>query len=149
MLIRPCKDKDLADVLSTWQSASQMAHAFLGNAFLLQERSRIQSLYLPQSDTWVAEAGGELAGFISLMGSEVGGLFVRPERQHMGVGRALLDKAREIHGDLEVEVFEENLAARKFYLEYGFEFMQSCVHPETGRQLHRLKLAGKGDAPRV
>ena len=58
----------------------------------------------------------------------------------MGVGRALVDKAQALKGELEVEVFAENAIGRRFYLSYGFELVGKRIHAETGHELLRLKL---------
>ena len=50
-----------------------------------------------------------------------------------------MDKAQEIHGDLEVEVFKENAIGRKFYSRYGFEPLEEKMHEPTGQQVLRLK----------
>jgi GNAT superfamily N-acetyltransferase len=41
----------------------------------------------------VAELDGEVAGFAALIGGELDGLFVEPERWRRGIGRALIDAA--------------------------------------------------------
>lgn len=105
-----------------------------------QERSNIPNVYLPQAETWVWEAGGRVVGFISLLGNEVGALFVDPNRQRSGIGAALIDKARALRGELEVEVFERNLVGRSFYAKAGFQLMQQKVHDQTGFDILRLRL---------
>lgn len=137
--IREYSKKDLDEVMAVWESASKLAHPFLTREFLDNERSNIPNLYLPKADTWVAELKGRVIGFIALIGNEVGGIFVEPEFQGIGVGRALMDKAQELHGDLEVEVFQANLTGRQFYLRYGFEPLSEKIHEETGNKLLRLK----------
>ena len=139
MLIRQYRESDLGDVLASWESASRLAHPFLDEAFLAQEKKNIPEKYLPNADTWVIEIGDEVIGFIALMGDEVGAIFVKPEYHGRGAGKALMDKAREIQGDLEVEVFAENTIGRQFYAQYGFSLMAEKIHEETGRQLLRLK----------
>ena len=94
---------------------------------------------MPNSDTWVLEIDGKVEGFIALMGNEVGALFLQPEYHGKGAGKALMDKAQELHGDLEVEVFKENLKGRNFYSRYGFEYLEEKFHEPTGQQLLRLK----------
>lgn len=79
--------------------------------------------------------------FISLIGNEVGALFVDPQFHRAGIGRALVDQARGLRGALEVEVFERNQAGRAFYLTLGFEFMHQKVHDQTGFDIMRLRLA--------
>ena len=91
------------------------------------------------SDTWVAEIDGEVKGFIALMGNEVGAIFLYPDCHGMGAGKALMDKAQELHGDLEVEVFKRNAIGRNFYSKYGFEYFEEKLHEPTGEQVLRLK----------
>ena len=106
---------------------------------MAQERKNTAEIYLPKTDTWVMEIDGEVVGFIALMGNEVGAIFVQPEFHGRGAGKALMDKAQELHDDLEVEVFKENSIGRKFYSQYGFELLAEKLHEATGQQLLRLK----------
>lgn len=137
--IRQYTGADLNGVLSSWENASKIAHPFLPKAFLDRERYNIPNVYMPNADTWVADINGVVVGFIALLGNEVGAIFVEPEHQGAGVGKALMDKAREIHGDLEVEVFARNSIGRKFYSGYGFKPLIEKVHEATGNKLLRLK----------
>lgn len=137
--IRQYRESDLNAVLSSWENASKIAHPFLTEEFLNRERYNIPNVYLPNADTWVAEMDGVVVGFIALLGNEVGAIFVEPVFQGLGVGRALMDKAQELHGDLEVEVFQANSIGRKFYSSYGFQPMSEKNHQETGQTLLRLK----------
>lgn len=138
LIIREYTDNDLFGVLSSWENASRVAHPFLTEAFLDQERYNIPNLYLPNANTWVAEIKGTVIGFIALMGNEVGAIFVEPAFHGTGVGLALMHKARALHGDLEVEVFEANEIGRKFYAAYGFKPLLEKVHEDTGNILLRL-----------
>ena len=137
--IRKYRDSDLDDVLSSWESASELAHPFLSEEFMEQERNNIPNLYLPNAETWVSEYKGKVVGFIALRGNEVGGLFVQPGFHGTGAGRALMDKAQALHGDLEVEVLEANHIGRKFYSCYGFKPVGEKIHEETGNKVLRLK----------
>ena len=139
--IRKYREKNLREVVSCWENASKIAHPFLEKEFLEKERQNIQEVYLSNADTWVAEFNGRVIGFISLLGNEVGGLFVEPEFHRAGVGRILMDKAQGLHGNLEVEVFKDNLIGRKFYSGYGFELLDEKIHVETGNKVMRLKFA--------
>jgi len=130
--------------VNVWARASALAHPFLSEEFLERERHNIPAVYLPMADTWVWEAGGQVIGFISLLGNEVGALFVDPAFHRSGIGRALMDLARGLRGELEVEVFARNRLGRAFYAKLGFELMHRRVHDQTGFEVMRLRLpAGK------
>lgn len=138
-LIRQYVESDLNDVLSSWETASKIAHPFLEEEFLETERYNIPNVYLPNTDTWVAEVDGGVVGFIALMGNEVGAIFLDPKFQGLGIGRALMNKAQEIHGTLELEVFKANSIGRKFYDRYGFVLLTESIHEPTNQDLLRLK----------
>ncbi len=139
MKIRQYKEADLEAVLHSWEVATRLAHTFMTNAFIAQERKNVAEIYLPNTDTWVAEIDGEVRGFIALMGNEVGAIFLQPDFQGQGIGKALMDKAQELHGDLEVEVFKDNVMGRHFYSKYGFECLEEKLHEPTGQPVLRLK----------
>jgi len=144
--IRKYESGDLAALLSCWESASRLAHPFLPDEFLRGERENIKNFYLPIAETWVAEDSGVVTGFIALLGNEVGGIYVKPEFHRNGTGRALMNKARELRGELEVEVFEANNIGRRFYSGYGFKPIGKKIHDETGNVLIRLSLAANTTA---
>jgi putative acetyltransferase len=140
--IRHYGNADLDAVLSSWEVATRLAHPFMSDEFIAQERKNVAEIYMPNTDTWVAEIDGNVEGFIALMGNEVGAIFLQPEWHGKGIGKALMDKAQELHGDLEVEVFEKNSVGRKFYSRYGFELLEEKLHEPTGQQVLRLKFTG-------
>jgi putative acetyltransferase len=137
-------DADLQAVLSSWERATRLAHGFMTDEFIAQERKNVAEIYLPNTDTWVVEIDGKVEGFIALMGNEVGAIFLQPECHGRGAGKALMDKAQELHGELEVEVFKANTLGRKFYAQYGFEQLAEKLHEPTGQQLLRLKFTAAG-----
>ena len=139
MRIRQYKESDLDSVLNSWEVATRLAHEFMTNDFIAQERKNVAEVYLPNTDTWVAEIDGEVKGFIALMGNEVGAIFLQPDCHGKGIGKALMDKARELHGNLEVEVFKRNVIGRNFYSKYGFEHLEEKFHEPTGQEVLRLK----------
>ena len=139
MLIRHYKESDLDEVLSSWETATRLAHEFMTDYFIAQERKNVAEIYIPYTDTWVAELDGEVKGFIALMGNEVGAIFLQPDCHGKGIGRALMDKAQALHGGLEVEVFKENSIGRKFYSKYGFSLLEEKFHEPTGQSVLRLR----------
>jgi putative acetyltransferase len=137
--VREYRESDLEAVISSWEEATRLAHPFMTDDFISQERKNIVEIYLPNTDTWVVEMDNKVEGFIALMGNEVGAIFLQPDFHGRGAGKALMDKAQELHGDLEVEVFKENDIGRKFYSQYGFKLLGEKLHEPTGQQVLRLK----------
>lgn len=148
MQIRQFTESDLESVLDSWEVATRLAHQFMTDGFIAQERKNVAEMYLPNTDTWVAEVNGEVKGFIALMGNEVGAIFLQPNCHGKGIGKALMDKAQSLHGNLEVEVFKENPIGRNFYSKYGFEQLEEKLHEPTGQQVLRLKFTANKSSKR-
>ena len=113
-IIRKYKDEDLNDVLSSWESASKIAHPFLTEEFLTQERYNIPNVYLPIAETWVVEQESLVIGFIALIGNAIGALFVKPQFHGTGAGRALMARAKTLRSHPSVAVFQEHRVGRTF-----------------------------------
>ena len=72
------------------------------------------------NEVWLAEDDGRPAGYIAFRPGFIEHLFIDPESQNMGLGLALLDKARAAYGDLSLWTFQQNAKARRFYERHGF-----------------------------
>lgn len=134
-MIRPYTSSDKPTVLHIWRSASAIAHPFLSTEHTDQAEAMIRDQFLDLAETWMIEANGTAVGFIALLGTEVGGLFVLPAHQGKGLGRALLNHAAQSRAELSLCVFSANHAARGFYTAYGFEAEEERLndffgHPE-------------------
>lgn len=140
MTIRPYVDGDLDTLLDVWYQASVIAHPFLSADFLEQERTEIAERWLPNSETAVYEIDGTVVGFISMIGNEVGGLFVDPGQQGRGIGTVLMDHVRSSRPFVELDVFEANAIGRRFYAAYGFGVIGRAVDETTGRPELRLRM---------
>ena len=136
--IRQYQASDLKDLMSAWENANNLAQPFLQEDFVAQVRKDIPALYLPNADTWVAECDNHIVGFIALIGNEVGAIFLQPEYHGKRIGKMMMDKAQELHGNLELEVFKKNTIGLEFYSAYGFELMEEKMHEPTGELLLRL-----------
>ena len=107
-VIRKYDPDDFSELFDVWYDAAQLAHPFWPPARFEQERRDISQEFLPTAETWVFESEGHVVGFISMLGNEVGGLFVAPGSHRQGIGRALMDHARASREYLELDVYEAN-----------------------------------------
>lgn len=144
-LIREYTEADRTAIIEVWFAASVIATPFLSAEFLAEEREKIRTIWLSRAETWVYEIDGDVIGFVSLIGNEVGALFVCPDAQGGGVGKALMDHAASLHDELILDVFEDNAAGRRFYDRYGFEFEFKHVHEPSGHMQLRLSFSPEGN----
>ncbi|MDR6755475.1 putative acetyltransferase [Mycoplana sp. BE70] len=123
---------DLQKLSAIWFDASVRAHSFIGEKRLKEQRVAVETIYLPKAETWVACHRGEPVGFISLLDTFIGALFVAPERQGLGAGRALVSHALRLKGELCLEVYTANTQALGFYKSLGFEELSRRAQDDEG-----------------
>ncbi len=137
-MIRKHVENDLEQIMNVWIDSSNLAHPFLHSAFVEKVKTDMRTIYIPNSETWVYENDLGIVGFISMIGDEIGGLFVLPQNHSSGIGTKLVNYVSEFHGKLEVEVFEKNKIGRAFYNKYGFTLIKAFTHEESGEKVLRL-----------
>jgi GNAT superfamily N-acetyltransferase len=91
-------------------------------------RAWIRDGLIPEQETWVAveeqpaaAAPGGVVALLALAPGWVEQLYVAPERQGEGIGRRLVDLAKErFPSGLSLYTFQVNARARRFYERNGF-----------------------------
>ena len=137
-MIRKHTEKDIDQIINIWYDASTLAHPFLKSTFVEKVKKDMREIYIPNSETWIFEEHNTAIGFISMLGNEIGGLFVLPNHHSKGIGTQLVNFANTIHNELEVEVFEKNRIGRSFYDKYGFTQIKKYTHTESDCEMLRL-----------
>ena len=84
-MIRKHTPKDLDTIMSIWLQSSTLAHPFLDASFVDKVNHDMRTMYIPGSETWVYEEDETIVGFISMIGNEIGGLFVLPNHHSKGI----------------------------------------------------------------
>jgi len=77
-------------------------------------------MMIDAGDVTVAEVNGVVAGFLAFRGKDLNCLYVAGSAQGQGVGKALLDYAKNATDELELWTFQANSGARRFYAREGF-----------------------------
>ncbi|CUB05110.1 N-acetyltransferase [Marinomonas fungiae] len=130
--VRECKDEDMNTVLSIWLTASIKAHDFVAPDFWAAQVEAMRDQYLPCAKVYVYERNGQVVGFYALCNHSLEALFVAPEQQGEGVGKALLAHAKAQQSTLTLSVFKANDAAIGFYMAQGFKVASEQQNAATG-----------------
>ena len=139
MVIERAMPGDGEVLLDIWLRSVRATHAFLPEDDIREMIPQVQD-YLASSATefWVARDDmGTLMGFMGMAGTKMESLFLAPEFHRRGVGRQMVRHAQALHGELTVDVNEQNAAARAFYEACGFVVVGRSEMDEQGR-LHPL-----------
>jgi len=98
--------------------------------FFHQDRDYFQNHVVPANDIFVAETDGRVAAFMALKADFIDHLYVHPDCQRMGVGRSLLELAKQRSpGHVWLYTLQINLGARAFYENNGFVAGVSGISP--------------------
>ena len=114
-----------------WHRASLEVHDFLPHDLLSEQKKLVGEVYLARAETFVVTREDLPIGFIGLLGSHIGGLFVDPGHQGGGIGRLLVAHAMSLKGALDLEVYARNQAALAFYRRLGFVESRTPTHRTT------------------
>ena len=95
-----------------------------------EDREHFRDVVLVRHDVWVAELDGQATGFLAVAGDFIDQLYVDPDHQRKGLGRALIAHARELSpSGLRLFTFQINHDGRAFYESQGFVVARLGVSP--------------------
>lgn len=131
-MIKKLDISKLDNIMKIWIEENINAHSFISEDYWTENYDFVRNA-LPESTVFVYEDNGEIKGFIGLMeGSYIAGLFVSSKYQSQGIGGKLLEKCKQDHSDLNLDVYAKNLKAVNFYKNHGFKVAQEKENEETG-----------------
>ncbi|WP_327253599.1 GNAT family N-acetyltransferase [Streptomyces sp. NBC_01244] len=113
---------DAADMAGTWlrsfRAALPTVHLAHGDGDV---RDWFSSVVVPRYETWIAVAGGSVAGLLVLDGGELEQLYLDPSWWGRGLGDRLVARAKQQRPDgLGLWTFQVNGPAQRFYERHGF-----------------------------
>src|SRR5262245_36470615 len=135
MNIRRATPTDGEALFDIWQRSVRATHTFVSEedmqSFIPLVRDYVSS---SEAELWVlCSELGAILGFMGMTGSKIDSLFLAPEHHRQGHGRRLVQHARELRGELTVDVNEQNTAACRFYETCGFVVEGRSELDDTGR----------------
>ena len=123
LIIRPYRPEDFPGIERVHDRARriELRYAGLEDAFLPLRIAAEREDLFAYPGLFVAELGGEIAGFAACTQEELAWLYVDPAHFRKGVGRALAEHAlQRFPGIRRVEVLSGNAPAKALYARLGF-----------------------------
>lgn len=136
-MVKVFDKKDADAIARIWLEENIKAHSFIPRGYWEANRSAIEE-NKGGADIYSFMENGEATGFIGLSGGYVEGIFVAGKRQSAGIGKKLLDFAKSKCSALELDVYEKNSRAVKFYLNNGFREKSRGTNADTGETEIRM-----------
>lgn len=142
-MIRQFQKPDIRQVMEIWLRGNEDAHPFIPGEYWRSYYEQVQQQIL-QSSVSVYEENGEIRGFIGVVDGYIAGIFVDSACRCRGIGRQLLDYAKQTHDALELSVYKKNPRAVSFYLREGFSVLSEGLDEETGETEYRMIWKSEG-----
>ena len=130
-MIRNMEPSDLDAVLDIWLESNLQAHPFVPAGYWRDNLEMVRE-QLPRAEVYVWEEPAGIQGFRGLSGGHIEGLFVRADARSRGIGRRLLEAAKEGRDRLTLCVYEQNGGAVRFYSREGFSVERRGTDSATG-----------------
>lgn len=149
-MVYPIRRSTVADggpLLAIWRSSVAATHGFVRPSDLAKIDREVQR-FLPQSRVWLAldDTGSPIA-FMGLGAGTIDSLFVSNDWQGCGVGRALVNHAKQDSSCLTVVVNAQNEEAVGFYRHLGFVIIGHSPTDEEGRPYPVFRMRWDRRAP--
>ena len=132
-MIRELQRDDINKVADIWLDTNIKAHHFIPAQYWKSNFESVKET-LSYAEVYVYEHDTEIQGFIGLNNEYVEGIFVSGEMQSKGVGKILLNYAKEKKHKLLLNVYQKNTGAISFYQREGFEIQHSGLDEATGEK---------------
>ena len=129
-MIRKLQKVDINRVADIWLKTNLKAHFFIPEQYWISNYEFVKEM-LPQAEVYVYEDDKMIQGFIGLNGEYIEGIFVAVEMQSRGIGKLLLDYAKDRKSKLLLKVYQKNTRAVRFYQREGFEIQSEGLDDDT------------------
>jgi putative acetyltransferase len=140
--LRPYAPADEDAVIELWRRTWQQAYPRIDfTARLDWWRQRWRDELVPAATITVAEAGGQMIGFVTVDPStfDLDQIVVAPETWGMGVATALMAEAKRISpAGLDLHVNTDNTRAIGFYEKHGFVISGEAINWRSGAPVHKM-----------
>jgi len=140
--LRPYTSADEEAAIELWRRTWQLAYPSIDfSARLDWWRQRWRDELVPVATVTVAEADGQLMGFVTVDPStfDLDQIVVAPEAWGMGVAAALIAKAKLISpAGLDLHVNKDNERAIGFYAKHGFVVSGEAINWRSGAPVHKM-----------
>ncbi|CAI9419794.1 GNAT family N-acetyltransferase [Nocardioides sp. T2.26MG-1] len=147
LLLRPATEAD-APAVAEVHLASRRAAAMPPPVHEDDEVRDWLAARLREDEAWVAEAGGEVVGYVRLTDTWLDDLYVLPTHAGQGIGTALLDLVKASRpGGFCLWVFESNEPARTFYRHRGLVELERTDGSANEERSPDLRMAWPGAEP--
>lgn len=136
-MIRRFQKSDTKKVMQIWLVGNEDAHPFIPKEYWHSNFSMVQEQLL-QAEVFIYETDGKIQGFIGIIQEYIAGIFVDRRYRSFGIGKQLLEYAKQTHGRLSLCVYQKNKRAVALYFREGFSILSKELDEATGEMEYTM-----------
>jgi putative acetyltransferase len=122
------------EIVEVWEASVRATHSFVTEDDIRHFRPLILNEYLKMVNLWYVKSDqNRIAGFLGVSGDNIEMLFVHPDVFGKGLGKMLVEFAKNTLHTTRVDVNEQNPKAVRFYERAGFKVIGRSELDPTGR----------------
>lgn len=120
-MVRKLRNADVNKVADIWLDTNMKAHYFIPTQYWKSNFELVKELLL-QATVYIYEDNQEIQGFIGLNDEYIEGIFVSDEMQSQGIGKILLNYAKDKRNKLLLNVYQKTRRQSLFIKEKDLRF---------------------------
>ncbi len=137
-MIRKLKKSDIDIIMDIWLKGNLEAHCFIDSDYWKSRFDEAKAGIL-SAEVYLYEENNVIKGFIGLIENYIAGVFILSDFRSQGIGKELIDYAKNVKNELILNVFYKNKRAIKFYLNNDFIIINEKTESETGECEYTMK----------
>lgn len=123
--------------MEIWLKSNIEAHNFVDKNYWINNFDLVKSM-IKESEIYIYEENNKILGFIGLSENYIAGIFIDKEFRNKGIGKNLLDYAKDKKDKLYLNVFEKNNKAMNFYIKNQFIISEKNFDDENNEYEYKL-----------
>lgn len=131
MKIRKLDNSDIPKVVELWYETSIEAHDFISPDYWKANMEAMATVYLPNSETYLAVEGESIVGFITMVDNYLAAIFVQVSMLECGIGTKLLDFIKDKREKIQLAVYKKNFKSINFYKKHDFKTLSENLDKNT------------------
>ena len=132
-MIEKLNKKDINQIMNIWIKENKSTHYYIPEAYWDNHFEEVKKEIL-KAEIYVYKEKEEICGFIGLSRTYIAGIFVKKEKQSMGIGSKLIEYCKSKYSELMLKVYVKNKRAVAFYERKEFKVIKEEIDEETNEK---------------
>ena len=132
-MIEELNKKDINQIMDIWLKENKRTHSYISEEYWDNNFEEVKKEIL-KAKIYVYKEKEEICGFIGLSSTYIAGIFVKKEKQSMGIGRKLIQYCKSKYPELMLSVYVKNERAIAFYKGEEFKITKEEIDKTTNEK---------------